>query len=161
MCLDILKHTQETIPFLHVLHVCRYCVHVHHCVFNVEWQLWVPMAYWWRLSWNRSTVVCPYILFIKLLLLFVDNDNRINRILVPCFVHFSILGSSSKGIHDSTELCHVYLSPTCLMYWSVQRQAPNILYICEDNMDTLNYDVTKACYNKINLSNWHLKVTSM
>jgi len=28
-------------------------------------------------------------------------------------------------------------------------------------MDTSNYDVTKACYNKINLSNWHLKVTSI
>ena len=24
---------------------------------------------------------------------------------------------------------HVYLSPTCLIYWSVQRQGPNILYI--------------------------------
>ena len=135
----MLKHTQETIHFLHALLVCRLSVlfscpsmnrlRLTPCVFNVEWQLWVPMAYWWRLSWNRSTVVCPYILFIKLLLLFVDNDNRINRILVPCFVHFSILGSSSKGLHDSTEPCHVYLSPTCLMYWSVQRQGPNILLI--------------------------------
>ena len=24
---------------------------------------------------------------------------------------------------------HVYLSPTCLIYWSVQRQGPNILYL--------------------------------
>jgi len=37
----------------------------------------------------------------------------------------SILGSSSKGIHRSTESRHVYLSPTP----SVHRQGPNTLYM--------------------------------
>ena len=31
--------------------------------------------------------------------------------------------------HQSAEPRHVYLSPTCLIYSSVQRQGPNILYI--------------------------------
>ena len=45
------------------------------------------------------------------------------------FENFSILGSSSKGIHDLAEPRHVYLPPTCLIYWSVQRQGHNILSI--------------------------------
>ena len=36
---------------------------------------------------------------------------------------------SSKGIHGPAEPRRVYLSPTCLIYWSVQRQGPNILYV--------------------------------
>ena len=58
-----------------------------HCVFNFDWQLWVPMTSWWRLSWhrlNRSTVVCPFNFCLLNDLLFVDNDNRIYRILGPC-----------------------------------------------------------------------------
>ena len=46
-----------------------------HCVFNFDWQHWVPMTLWWRPylnRLNRSTVVCPFsFLFIKWLFHFL------------------------------------------------------------------------------------------
>ena len=53
----------------------------------IQFWLTVPMTSWWRLSWhrlNRSTVVCPFNFCLLNDLLFVDNDNRIYRILGPC-----------------------------------------------------------------------------
>ena len=65
-------------------------------------------------------------------LLFVDNDNRINRIYSSAM--FVLLVPASNKLRNSLTILHaeprhVYLSPTCLIYWNVQRQVPNILYI--------------------------------
>ena len=65
-------------------------------------------------------------------LLFVDNDNRINRIYSSAM--FVLLVPASNKLKHSLNILHaeprhVYLSPTCLIYWNVERQVPNILYI--------------------------------
>ena len=98
--------------------------------------------------WTRLIVaqLCALLIFVyKMTLLFLDNDNRINRKLGPCLCTLSILGSSSKGIHDSAEPRHVYFPTTCLIYWSVQRQGRDLIF-------SITFCSSFACHVKVEIS---------
>ena len=90
---DILRHTNEIIPMFNV----SLCVVIVYKSINESFvthslciQFWLPKTSCRQLSWNRfnrSTVVGPFkfcLLNYFLFYLFLDNDNRINRIFGPC-----------------------------------------------------------------------------
>ena len=92
MVADILKHTKETIPFLHALLVFSFVLIVS---MNKSFETHSLCIQFWLTAVSANDVMVATFLksikpdhsqylFIRLLLLFVDNDNMMNRILGPC-----------------------------------------------------------------------------